>query len=71
MKRKKVKINYDSDADVLSFSMGGQKFDHAEEMWPFIVHFSKANKPVYLEIIDASKMISQIVGVAIQAKQAA
>ncbi|MBI2346278.1 MAG: DUF2283 domain-containing protein [Deltaproteobacteria bacterium] len=71
MKRNKVKITYDRDADVLAFNVGGGKLDHAEEMWPFIVHFSKAKKPIYLEIVDASKMIPQIVGAAVHTKAAA
>lgn len=52
-----MEYNYDSEADVLSITLSNIPFDYAEEMGDFIVHFSKKNKPVYVEILNASKFI--------------
>ena len=54
-KKNNTKISYDSEADVLSMeSVGRTVIDHAEEMGNLVVHFSKQNKPVLVEILDAS-----------------
>ncbi len=54
-----MKYNYDSDADVLAFHISKEPFDYAEEMGNFIVHFNKKNQPVYIEILNASKFLSE------------
>jgi hypothetical protein len=59
MKKKTTKISYESDADVLTWEIGSQKIDYAEEVGNFIVHFSGKNKPVLIEILDASKFLSK------------
>ncbi len=52
-----TKIAYDPDADVLSMeSTGHTVIDHAEEMGNLIVHFSKQNKPVLVEVLEASRL---------------
>ncbi|MDP3965305.1 MAG: DUF2283 domain-containing protein [bacterium] len=52
-----TKISYDADADVLSMeSVARTIIDHAEEMGNLVVHFSKANKPVLVEILGASRL---------------
>ena len=56
-KKNNTKISYDSDADILSLeSVGKTVIDHAEEMGNSVVHFSKQNKPVLVEILDASTL---------------
>lgn len=56
-KNGKTKISYDSDADVLSMESAGRTvIDHAEEMGNLVVHFSKQNKPVLVEILEASQL---------------
>jgi len=61
MKHKaKTHISYDPDADVLSMeTVGKAQIDHAEEMGDLIVHFSKTNKPVLVEILGASRLFKQ------------
>ena len=54
-----MKYSYDSDADVLALHMSKEPFDYAEEMGNFIVHFDKKNRPVYIEILHASKFLSE------------
>ena len=48
---------YDPEADVLAIEISKKPFDYAEEYGNFIVHFSKQNKPVYLEILNAKKFL--------------
>ena len=58
MKKKlNTKISYDADADVLSMESSGRTtIDHAEEMGNLVVHFSKQNRPVLVEVLDASRL---------------
>ena len=53
-----MKIQYDRDEDILTVETAPGKIDHAEEMGPVIVHFTKEGKPVVLEILDASEFLS-------------
>ena len=56
-KKTNTKISYDADADVLSMESAGRMIiDHAEEMGNLVVHFSKRNKPVLVEILEASRL---------------
>ena len=56
-KKNNTKISYDSDADVLRMESAGNKvIDHAEEMGNLVVHFSKKNRPVLVEILEASRL---------------
>ena len=49
-----TKITYDADSDVLSLESETRAvIDHAEEMGNLVVHFSKTNKPVLIEILQA------------------
>lgn len=57
MKKITPKISYDSDADVLAFagSVGG-RIDHARELGNFVVHFTKDDRPLLIEVLEASKV---------------
>lgn len=58
MKRGNVKTSYDQDADVLSWELSPKgKIDYASEMGDVVVHFTKENKPVYLEVLNASAFL--------------
>ena len=52
-----MKVNYNREEDILTVETAAGKIDHAEEMGPVIVHFTKDDKPVVLEILDASKFL--------------
>ncbi|MGB6872837.1 MAG: DUF2283 domain-containing protein [Dehalococcoidia bacterium] len=54
-----MKIRYDKEEDIVTFDVSSEKIDHAEEIGPIIVHFSKQGKPVLLEILDASEFIAE------------
>ncbi len=55
-----TKISYDSDADILALAgtVGG-RIDHARELGNFIVHFTKDDKPLLIEVLEASKVFSK------------
>lgn len=57
MKKTSPNLSYDADADVLSLA-GSVKgiIDHAAELGNFVVHFTKDNRPVLVEILEASKI---------------
>ena len=54
------KIKYDEEADVLTIILKG-KLSHAEEVGDIIVHFDKNEKPLFMEILKASKIIPLMV----------
>jgi uncharacterized protein YuzE len=56
------KIKYDGDADVLTIILKGKgKLSHAEEVGDVIVHFDKDGKPLFMEILEASKIVPLMV----------
>ena len=56
-----MKVKYSPDEDILTYELTEEPIDYAEETGPVIVHFTKAGKPVLLEILDASKFLAQTV----------
>jgi len=56
------KIKYDEDADVLTIILKEKgKLSHAEEVGDLIVHFDESGKPLFMEILKASKIIPLMV----------
>ena len=56
------KIKYDEDADVLTITLKEKgKLSHAEEVGDLIVHFDENGKPIFMEILKASKIIPLMV----------
>ena len=56
------KIRYDADADVLTIIIEEKgKLSHAEELGDIIVHFSEDGKPLFMEILRASKIVPLMV----------
>ena len=56
------KIKYDVDADVLTVILREKgKLSHAEEVGDIIVHFDEDGKPLFMEILKASKIVSLMV----------
>ena len=64
-----VKVSYNRESDVLLIQVSEAKVDYAEEMGPIIVHFTKNGKPVLLEILDASEVISEVAKIGMKAKK--
>ncbi len=63
-----MKINYDREDDILMIETAPGRIDHAEEMGQIIVHFTKDDKPVLLEILDASDFLSLVTKTSLRAK---
>ena len=56
------KIKYDEDADVLSIMLKDKgKLSYAEEAGDIIVHFDEKGKPLFVEILKASKIVPLMV----------
>lgn len=57
MKKTPPKVSYDSDADVLSLAGAVKgRIDHARELGNFVVHFTKDDRPLLIEVLEASKV---------------
>lgn len=54
-----MKITYEPEADVLMYELTDQPIDYAKEVGNFVVHFSKDNTPVLIEILEASEFLSR------------
>jgi len=60
MKNKnKVKISYEPEADVLIWEIIDKPIDYAKEIGNIVVHFTKENIPVLIEILGASKFLAE------------
>jgi uncharacterized protein YuzE len=56
------KIRYDGDADVLTVVLKEKgKLSHAEEVGDIVVHFDEDGKPLFMEILKASKLVPLMV----------
>ena len=64
-----MKISYDRQEDIMLVELSNQPIKYAEKMGPVIVHFTKNEKPVLLEILDASEFIATVLKASIRAKQ--
>jgi len=63
-----MKIRYDKEEDIMTLDVSSENIDHAEEVGPIIVHFSKQGRPVLLEILDASEFIAETTRVMVKSK---
>ena len=65
-----MKASYDRNADVLLIHAGRGKIDRAEEMGPFVIHFTKRGKPLLIEILDASEVLSNLTRITMRSRKA-
>lgn len=54
-----MKIEYYDEDDILVVKLSNKPYDYAEMEENFIVHFTKDDKPVRIEILDASKFLKE------------
>ena len=55
-----LKIKYDPEGDILSWELSNRgKVDYASELGNVIVHFTKNNLPVLVEVLEATKLLRQ------------
>lgn len=55
----KPQLKYDPDSDVLMWETSSRDIDHATQVANVIVHFSKENIPVLIEILEATKFVTE------------
>jgi uncharacterized protein YuzE len=56
------KLKYDSDADVLLVLLKEKgKLSHAEEVGDVIMHMDSKGKPLFFEVLNASKVVPMMV----------
>lgn len=55
----KNKVIYEKKDDVLNIWLSKGKIDYAEEADGIITHYTKDDKPVYIEILDASRFFKK------------
>lgn len=55
-----MKYKYDPETDILVIELSREKPGFAEQKGSIITHYSKENKPVELEILDASSTALEI-----------
>lgn len=54
-----MKLRYDKQDDALMIWLSKEPVDFAEQNKNVIIHFSKKNKPVLIEILDASNFLKE------------
>jgi uncharacterized protein YuzE len=64
-------IKYSRDVDALLIQLSEKKIDYAEEEGQLIIHFSKDNEPVLVEILDAKEFVLNSLSSLIQEKEVA
>ncbi len=50
-------LTYEPAADVLSYELNRLPIDYAEEIGNIVVHFTKKNVPVLIEILEAKNFL--------------
>ncbi|OGZ01467.1 MAG: hypothetical protein A2946_00955 [Candidatus Liptonbacteria bacterium RIFCSPLOWO2_01_FULL_53_13] len=58
--KNKLRIKYEPEADVLSWETNAGLISHAEEAGNVVVHFTKNNIPVLVEILEASTFLGNV-----------
>ena len=64
-----MKVRYNREMDIATIEISPKKIDYAKEAQNIIVHFCKDDEPVILEIMDASKFLTNITEAAMRAKK--
>ena len=59
MKNNQPKIHYEPEAEVLTYEITNQPIDYAKEIGNIVVHFTKNNIPVLVEILEATKFLKK------------
>ncbi len=54
-----MKAKYYEDADLISWKISKKHFEYASRSGDFVVHYSKDDEPVLIEILNASKFLKE------------
>ncbi len=52
-------MQYDIESNIISWEISKDQIENAIELGNFIIHLSKAKKPVLIEILNADKFTKQ------------
>lgn len=63
-----MKVKYSRSEDILLIEVSNEPIDYAEEVGSIIVHFTKDEKPVLLEILDASEFLAETTKITMKPK---
>ena len=63
------KVRYSKDVDALLVELSDKPIDYAEESGQIIVHFSKDDEPVLLEILDAKDFLLDSLSSVVKEKE--
>jgi len=63
-----MKVSYNRADDVLLIEVSDEGIEYAEEVGPLIIHFTKAGKPVLVEILDAREVLTELTRVSVKAR---
>jgi len=63
------KIKYNKDSDILLIEFSDKPIDYAEEDGQVIIHFTKNEEPVLLEILDAKEFIMNALASLVNEKE--
>lgn len=55
-----MKVKYYEDADLISWKISKKPFEYASRSGDFVVHYSKDDESVLIEILNASKFLGKI-----------
>ena len=53
-------MHYDTESNIISLEISKGKIDHVREVGNFLIHVAKNEKPILIEILDASKLVKQL-----------
>ena len=55
-----MQVNYEPEANIISFEVGSGTISFAKEMNGTIIHFTAGNKPILIEILQAGNFLTKI-----------
>ncbi|MEK6942324.1 MAG: DUF2283 domain-containing protein [archaeon] len=65
-----MKYKYDKETDTMVIELSKEKPDFAEQKGNIITHYNKQNKPIEIEILNASKTTLEMLKAMLPAKLA-
>ncbi len=65
-----MKYKYDKETDTMVIELSKEKPDFAEQKGNIITHYNKHNKPIEIEILNASKTTLEMLKAMLPAKLA-
>jgi uncharacterized protein YuzE len=63
-----MQYSYDQETDILTIRLAEEKPDFGEQRENIVTHYDKQNKPVEIEILDASKTVLRIIEAMVNRK---